>query len=153
MAKRYDIYDKKYIPGLGNGPFKDILLPDNKAVQLKQLGIKIKEASNTIPIFKEVVHTLQPNLPEEVIEEVPFVEVEPVVEEVLVPEEVIEESVVEEIIEEVPTVEETEVELTEESLVELTNAQLKQILTDNGIEIPNKDTKASLIAEIIAKLA
>jgi len=150
MAKRYKIYDNKYIPGLGNGPFEDVLLPDTKAVQLKQLGIKIKEVSNMIPIFREVVHTLQTT--ESV--EVPAPVVEEVIEEIPVVEETIEEipEVIEEEVLEIISEEETEVELTEESLTELTNSQLKQILIDNKIEIPARDTKANLVAEILNNL-
>jgi len=162
MAKRYKIYDTTYVPGMGNGPFNDVIIPDNKAVQLKKLGIKIEEIDPIIPIFKQVVHSLKENVPtiEEVIpvpimEEVKEPVVEEVIKEVETPKEIIEEVIPEPIMEEVkePVVEETEeISITKEELPNLTNAQLKEILTSNEIEIPKNDTKSNLIDTIVKKL-
>lgn len=128
------ILDKKFVPGVGQGPFNEYIeVPRHIVRQLDQLGYRIVEEPKTLAYTADAKAVLAEI--KKPVEEV----VEPVIEEVVA--EVAEEPVVEEVVEAVP--------YTLEELQELTNADLKEIILDAGLEVPTKDTKQNLIDVIL----
>ena len=140
------ILDKKFIPGVGLGPFDQdyIEISSNLYKQLIQLGFVIVEE----PIIKENYNITNAKIVlnatteiEDEVEDIPNDDSDIVIDEdTEVDEDIIEENEVEDIPND---------EYSEKQLEEMTNKELKEIIENMDLELPKKPTKSNLIHVIL----
>ena len=138
------IFDKKFIPGLGLGPFDKeyINIEINLFKQLKALGFNIsEEPERKINYVSEAQYSLNitPSF-EEITKESP--EEKTIVEETTTNDEAVLE---------ITNENQETISYSEDDLKEMTNKQLKDLLEELGGEIPKKDTKPNLIEAILGE--